>query len=50
MNSKAVSLYPNCLTAITPSISDMLFNDKFQKLLLHSTPKEIDQKVQAFLA
>jgi hypothetical protein len=28
----------------------MLFNEKFQKLLQHSTPKEIDQKVQAFLA
>ena len=35
---------------VLDNISDMLFNDKFQKLLLHSTPKEIDQKVQAFLA
>jgi len=31
-------------------ISQTLFDPTFQKLLQHSTPKEIDQKVQAFLA
>jgi len=34
---------------VLDNIVDMLFNDKFQKLLQHSTPKEIDQKLQAFL-
>ena len=37
-------------TEVLDNISDMLFNEKFQKLLQHSTPKEIDSKVQAFLA
>lgn len=37
-------------TEVLDNIADMLFNEKFQKLLKHSTPKEIDQKVQAFLA
>ena len=37
-------------TAVLDNIADMLFNEKFQNLLQHSTPKEIDQKVQAFLA
>lgn len=37
-------------TEVLDNIADMLFNEKFQKLLQHSTPKEIDQKVQAFLA
>ena len=36
--------------AVLDNIADMLFNEKFQKLLQHSTPKEIDSKVQAFLA
>lgn len=36
-------------TAVLDNIADMLFNEKFQKLLQHSTPKEIDSKVQAFL-
>ena len=35
--------------AVLNSIADMLFSPKFQDLLKHSTPKEIDQKVQAFL-
>ena len=35
--------------AVLDNIADMLFNDKFQKLLQHATPKEIDSKVQAFL-
>ena len=35
---------------VLDNISDMLFNDKFQKLLLHYTPKEIDNKIQNFLA
>jgi len=34
---------------ILTNIADMLFSPKFQKLLQHSTPQEIDQKVQAFL-
>jgi len=37
-------------TEVLDNIADMLFNEKFQKLLQHSTPKEIDSKVQAFLA
>lgn len=37
-------------TAVLDNIADMLFNEKFQNLLQHSTPKEIDSKVQAFLA
>jgi len=35
--------------AVLSSIADMLFSPKFQELLKHSTPREIDQKVQAFL-
>ena len=35
--------------AVLDSIADMLFSPKFQKLLQHSSPQEIDQKVQAFL-
>ena len=35
--------------AVLDSISDMLFSPGFQDLLQHSSPKEIDQKVQAFL-
>ena len=34
---------------VLTNIADMLFSPKFQKLLQHSTPQEIDQKVQAFL-
>ena len=34
---------------ILTNIADMLFSPKFQELLQHSTPQEIDQKVQAFL-
>ena len=34
---------------VIASIADMLFSPKFQELLKHSSPKEIDQKVQAFL-
>lgn len=37
-------------TAVLDNIADMLFNAKFQNLLQHATPKEIDSKVQAFLA
>ena len=37
-------------TEVLDNIAEMLFNEKFQKLLQHSTPKEIDSKVQAFLA
>ena len=37
-------------TAVLDNIADMLFNAKFQKLLQHATPKEIDSKLQAFLA
>jgi len=37
-------------TEVLDNIADMLFNEKFQKLLQHSTPREIDSKVQAFLA
>ena len=35
--------------AVLTSIADMLFSPKFQDLLQHSSPQEIDQKVQAFL-
>jgi hypothetical protein len=35
--------------AVLDSISDMLFSPGFQDLLQHSSPQEIDQKVQAFL-
>ena len=34
---------------VLESIADMLFNPQFQELLTHSTPAEINQKVQAFL-
>lgn len=34
---------------VLDNIADMLFSPKFQELLQHSTPQEIDQKVQAFL-
>ena len=34
---------------VLTNIADMLFSPKFQELLQHSTPQEIDQKVQAFL-
>ena len=36
--------------AVLDSIADMVFSPKFQDLLKHSTPREIDQKVQAFLS
>jgi predicted kinase len=36
-------------TEILDNISDMLFNPKFQELLQHSTPAEVNSKVQAFL-
>ena len=35
--------------AVLDNIADMLFSPVFQDLLQHSTPQEIDQKVQAFL-
>ena len=35
--------------AVLDSIADMLYSPEFQDLLQHSSPKEIDQKVQAFL-
>ena len=35
--------------AVLDSIADMLFSPKFQEKLKHSSPQEIDQKVQAFL-
>lgn len=35
--------------AVLDSIADMVFNPTFQELLQHSSPAEIDQKVQAFL-
>ena len=35
--------------AVLDSIADMLFNPVFQDKLQHSTPAEIDSKVQAFL-
>jgi len=34
---------------VLTNIAEMLFSPKFLELLDHSTPKEIDQKVQAFL-
>ena len=34
---------------VLTNIADMVFSPKFQELLQHSTPKEIDQKIQAFL-
>lgn len=37
-------------TEVLDNIADMLFNPTFQDLLKHSSPKEIDQNVQAFLA
>jgi len=36
--------------AVLDSIADMLFSPLFQKKLQHSTPAEIDSKVQSFLA
>ena len=36
--------------AVLDSIADMVFSPKFQDLLKHSTPREIDQKLQAFLS
>lgn len=36
--------------AVLNSIADMLYSPKFQDLLQHSSPQEIDQKVQSFLA
>ena len=35
--------------AVLNSIADMIYSPKFQELLQHSSPQEIDQKVQAFL-
>ena len=35
--------------AVLDSIADMVFNPTFQDLLQHSSPQEIDQKLQAFL-
>ena len=35
--------------AVLDSIADMLYSPQFQELLQHSSPAEIDQKVQAFL-
>ena len=35
--------------AVLDSIADMLYSPEFQELLQHSSPAEIDQKVQAFL-
>ena len=35
---------------VMDNIIDMIFNPKYQDKLTHSSPKEIDQKVQAFLA
>ena len=35
---------------VLDSIADMVFSPKFQSKLKHSSPKEIDQKIQAFLA
>lgn len=37
-------------TEVLDNIADMLFNPVFQDLLKHSSPKEIDQNVQSFLA
>jgi hypothetical protein len=36
--------------AVLDNIVDMIYNPTFQEKLQHSTPREIDQKVQAFLA
>jgi len=36
--------------AVLTSIADMIYSPEFQELLKHSTPKEIDSKVQSFLA
>ena len=36
--------------AVVDNIIDMIYNPKFIDKLIHSSPKEIDQKVQAFLA
>ena len=35
---------------VMDNIIDMIFNPKYQDKLTHSSPKEVDQKVQAFLA
>ena len=35
---------------VLDNIVDMIYSPKFQEKLEHSTPREIDQKVQAFLA
>lgn len=35
---------------VLDNIVDMIYSPKFQEKLKHSTPREIDQKVQAFLA
>ena len=34
---------------VLDNIADMIYSPIFQKKLEHSTPREIDQKVQAFL-
>jgi len=36
--------------AVLESIAEMLFSPMFQELLVHSSPQEIDSKVQSFLA
>jgi hypothetical protein len=35
---------------VLENIAEMLFSPVFQELLQHSTPQEIDQKVQEFLS
>jgi predicted kinase len=35
---------------VLENIAEMIFSPKFQDLLKHSTPQEIDQNIQAFLA
>ena len=35
---------------VLDNIIDMIYNPTFQEKLKHSTPREIDQRVQAFLA
>ena len=35
---------------VLDNIVDMIYNPKFQEKIQHSAPKEIDQKIQAFLA
>lgn len=35
---------------VLENIAEMIFSPEFQELLSHSTPKEIDSKVQSFLA